>query len=525
MEIRMKQITHFFSWIIEKNIRIFIFLMTAGILLKFGYLFLISFIWQPSGVDFLGYIQAGQKLLNHEIPYRDFGDYKPYLFYFIYALFIKIFGYANSIEAIKVLDMLSQAGGAFFLFKIGEVVFDRKKGFCMGILFILGLSVHYELWYSNVMIPSLFPLLAGIYFLSKEVFQEQRLIHWLFSGLLLGIAFSISTNFVFYGLFFPVFAVYLYRSVKKSFLPVLISGVFFLLPFFLVLFYYWIEGALKDWFWWNWEWANIYSESSSILKKIGNIVEVFWKTWMWFPVFIYFFITIYLMMKEKKENKSKVVFFVLTVLFLAFLSRIVFPRGSARYLPYLLPAFLIVAGYSLDKIKNKLIIGFFTLIFAGGLVWSYQKAFYFSYEKIETLRKPIIQTIQENSNEGDKIFVWFEGYEIYLYSNRKMATHSWSSCSQLVPDEVWANHGCKDIDIPFEKFLNELKRDQPVLIVDQKPDFGGFFDFNSMKCAQLKEYIIKLKNYISENYLLINEVESIDLWRNKQAVRIWKRKN
>lgn len=157
------------------------------------------------------------------------------------------------------------------------------------------------------------------------------------------------------------------------------------------------------------------------------------------------------------------------------------------------------------------------------LAHSYYKAIKSSFQESIDVRRPIYEWIKENSNNKDLIFVWHEGFELYYMTQRKMATSFFSTSQHLTKNEIWEKNHCEKIEIPWEKFLYELAKDKPKIIVDLTPPF---YMFQKTKCKKLEFYQLKFNHFINKNYLKEKSIETID-FQDKYKIRVdlWKRKN
>ncbi|MCM2325158.1 MAG: glycosyltransferase family 39 protein [Candidatus Woesearchaeota archaeon] len=148
-----------------KDILVFLFLLSFVFLLKYD-TFNYPFFWDELGVDIPSAIWSYDNHLSPFIGEKAMGH--PPVSYIILAIFFKIFGI--SIFSARLAVLLATAAALFYIFKIGEHIYDTKLGMAAAITSFLipiffsqsGLAMS-----TTFMIP--FAFITIYYFLKKNI--------------------------------------------------------------------------------------------------------------------------------------------------------------------------------------------------------------------------------------------------------------------------------------------------------------------------------------------------------------------
>ncbi|MDX1386618.1 MAG: hypothetical protein R3257_03435, partial [bacterium] len=124
--------------------------------------------------------------------------------------------------------------------------------------------------------------------------------------------------------------------------------------------------------------------------------------------------------------------------------------------------------------------------------------------------------IKENSNPGDKIFVWGWGHGIYYFSNRGMGVR-FMHCDVLsgrIPASNPKDYTLKEAEknIPpdtWGMFLEDMEKNKPVYVLNTSPAKIHDYEF-----FPLGAYPI-LKDYVNKNYRLETIIEGVEIYRIK----------
>ena len=450
--------------------------------------------------------------MNGGVLYKDFGDIKPPGIFLIYFVLGKLFGFSNFLISIKLFIIIFQTLTSFCYYKIGRLFSDKKNSVGLGIVFLIAISIKWEFWASNIMLLVLLPISVAIYLVLKDNIRLQKHVAFLF-GFTISVSTIISTNAIFYSLLLPIMSFIKYRKIKRVMTDTLISISGFIVPIGFVCLYFYLNDALFDWYWWNFNWAFIYT-NVSILGKIRSFITTIVIVWEWIPLYFIFIIGLIKVSKLTSIKIDMKIFFFITI-FISILSRITLSKSVPRYNLYILPGIILFIPIFFQFMKKYLKVILIVFTFSA-----------FSYNNIDQILRPydrkykarneLHEWIKLNSDKSDKIFIWYEGYEIYYYSKRDMATSFFSPANHLVPVRLWEKNQYKYIDVPWDKFLSEFHRDSPMLVIDLSNNFearsGQKINRNG-EGRELLNYVNTFKTTISEQYTKVKTIDNIKIWK------------
>ena len=487
----------------------FVVFTLLTLLLKIVYIYASS-VWK---VDVFFYIEGARKIFDGAVLYKDYGEIKPPGVFFIYYLLLKSFGYHNMLLSVKFLNIITHVISALLISITGRSLFDKKTGFSLGLLMVVVLSIDRNFWPSNVMLFSMPFLILFIHmFTRKEI--SPGVVDYLLAGFFLGIGSVISTNLVVMALVVPVFALCKTKNIFSAMKHSLMSFLGFCVPYAFVIYYLASNHAIDDWLWWNFEWAAIYSGSKPVLTRIFHYIYGFFRTWELLPLYVAGFYSAYKILKSREYKADIKAMFIVTVFFSALLSRASFAKSEHRYYMYLIPAFLILAGYSRDKIlpfiERRLVKRFLIFFVVLGLLVTNIYSAVKPYDSKLLKRKELHNWIISNSGGDDKIYVWEEGFEVYFMTKRKMATSFYSPDQHLTYTYAWKGNNYENIERPWTKFMDEITSEKPLLIVDLTKSFE--FKMQKQADAPLVNRVENFKKYVFESYSKVKEFKEGDIW-------------
>ncbi len=507
----MNNIKHWLDKTSERGLayHFFLFLIVA-ILLKLVYLFA-SPIWR---VDIFFYIQGAKTMLDGGVLFKNFVEIKPPGIFFIYYWLSLVFGYSNILVSIKLLALLSQSLTALFVSTTASRIYTKKTGFAVGMAFLLSSSICYSFWPPNIMLIALTPLLVSIWLCFLYI-QKPMIAYLFFTGLCMGISSVISTNLILFTLIVPILCLMSYKSLKKFLAGCLIAFAGFIVVWLLLAVHFYLNNALTDWLWWNFKWASIYGGTRPIYLRIFNFFWGMIRSWQILPLYVLSFYSLYIITKKRLYQNHQD-YLVLGILFvISLLSRLAFGKSEPRYYLYMVPFMVLLLPLAIKGFK-KILVKKTTFIFLAYIIIALS---YTSFEGISkpyrriVTRKVLHEAIKEFSEPTDRIFVWSEGYEIYLMSERSMAGSFFSPAQHLANGYIWMRNGFRNIDVPWQKFMIEFATDQPELIIDLTGNFKGEGEeyYDKSLFGYMKSFIKE----VNEKYSIVSEFGSAVIWKKK----------
>ena len=488
--------------------------LCAGILLKLIYL-TASPLWR---VDIFFHIQGAKTILDGGVLFKDFGNSHPAGIVFLHYALIKLFGYDNLLISLKAISIILQTVAAYLLYISIIPYHGKKAAFWMGLIFLAAISINWELWPANIMLLYIPPMFGALYCLTRDDFRLSYPSLFI-AGLLISLSALISTNAILFTIVIPALSWYRKRSLSHMILDSLAGFTGFCIPMVLTFYYFYINNALADWYYWNIVWASNYGNYKPFYIRFAKVFLGMLLTWEWIPLYISSFLGLYGIIKERSYKKDSFAFFALIILILSVACRFLMLRPNVRYSLYLLPGFLFLLPYAYDhwdyftKARRRVIALLMTFVVISGFIYNSYKTLKnpIAYEGRKELRDWIVQ----NTSPDDKIFVWHEGYEIYYFTKRKMATSIFSPGEFLDHVAIWQADQYRHTHIPWEKFLLEFKKDKPVVVIDLRPDFKPDNDWK--REGILKQYFDRFHTLLLHDYKPLKVINGAKIWKRIES--------
>ena len=241
---------------VRSDVSVFLMLLCIGIVFKTVFLFF-GDVWCG---DFEYYMQGGICIAKGGVLYRDFGDLKPPVIFFLFAFLFRIAGYAGIFSAWKIFVIIHQTVTAMLFFKTGERFGGRRSGFAVSLLFLGAILGSAEMWEYNVMIVSVLPIILSFYLLIAR--EKYSIVLLVLSGFSLSIGFLLSTNIIFLTLLYPVYFYIHSRNIKQAIVRSIPAAFGFAIPLAATFLYFYRADALYDLYWWTVLWANVYNATA-----------------------------------------------------------------------------------------------------------------------------------------------------------------------------------------------------------------------------------------------------------------------
>ncbi|MEN6312143.1 MAG: glycosyltransferase family 39 protein [Acidobacteriota bacterium] len=486
--------------VMARNGRVLLFFLVGGILLKLVYL-LASRAWMND--EFL-YLEGGRRILEGQVLYRDFADIKPPLVFFLYAAIASLFGYAKALWGIKLVNILVQTLAGYAFFRFTEKFAGRSRAFLAGSLFIAALASDAASWPLNVMTLSLPPFGAYLYFMACDGFQWKAR-HLAAAGLSLGVAVLFTTNFA---VFLAALPLLLLTSGRRPRLGEflgknIVFGLAFLVPAGACAAYFALRGALADWYFWNIHWAGYYAAERSLLAKIPGAFLTLFRSWQWAPLYVLGILGLIAFFRNRSRFEKPAFIFLTIFLGLTVLARLPLGRMNPRYNPYILPVFVVFLAFADFQRLGKRFVRACVLFGVAAYIANGAWAAVFPFDRGLTERREVSAWLAENTPPDEKIFVWYEGYEFYFAADRDMATAFFSCGQHLDYPPIYKKMKDRDIDLLWDKFFAQLRRDRPLHILDMSGNFSRFNE--AARPAKLARRMADFRAYVAEHYELARD--------------------
>jgi hypothetical protein len=467
-----------------------------------------------------------QRLLNHEVMYRDFLAYHPPLIVWSLKYFILMFG--ASVANVKLFFHLIQIIAYFIFYLLIKKVINNKFGRVIILIMIMGISNG--LTKNNVEIRlamGLLPLIPLFNYLKSQK-SWWLVLTGIFSGL--SIFVSLEVGIV------SLLSVGAYLIITKNIkllkpLTNYVGGILIVfIPIFSVLIY---QGALLNMIGQLTYYAKAFTDGYFNLAinrpKLSPLLDwrvvtnFFGSMEMWWQVSQIIIIGSFVFgvskfFKEKKENPTNGIFTVLSLIALL-MFRSALGRSDWWHLLSPLIIVFILFGYLVENFSQKATIVFaITLLTFAMILNRGSFSDYFIYNQVEKIQSygkipgtfisyksprfgiavdqgidiastnNLVEYISDTSTD-QKIFAYPWMPEIYFLTNKKNPTKVDTPYSFFTKDYQ-------------NQIIEELKKDEKVLIIyNSDMNFGGL-DVNKLEL---------LNNYLLDNYKTVEKFGKIEI--------------
>jgi 4-amino-4-deoxy-L-arabinose transferase-like glycosyltransferase len=471
----------------KTNIPVYIGLFFVLLIVRLPSVFFSVFDWDESTM-----ILIGQHIINGNMPYIDAWDMKPPLVFYIYALFIFLFG--KSLFAIRLGGFLCIYCAALFVYKTGNAIHNRNAG----ILSALFLVVFVSLGHSGLStMPEhilIVPISFIIYLLvTQEITKKLAFV----IGIILGMAILIKTNILFESIAVCIVVLSgclntsVTRTDRMKQCIVIIIGIS--IPLFLMVYYYVLHNAFNIFLKTNIATISAYIGFNETL--LINKIDMFYlniKKSIAINLFLWItFIAgmLYFVFYQKRKDK-----FIL-ILMLIFLAQIIsmFITGQSfgyHYLITSIPLMCLMSGLALSwwlkENKERKKIYSFTIVFiVAGLLFALPRHIMkFDREIVSRIvhKKPLVDDscyrISRLLNDED-----VRGQYIYMVNSCHIVnwlTESRYPTKYIHPSNLLEReYMLKIVDGPHatkEKELLDILSKNPVFIVFKKASWPEHLD-------------------------------------------------
>lgn len=361
---------------IKTNLPVYTGLFIVLCIVRFPSFFFSVFDWDESTL-----ILMGQSILNGHIPYVAAWDIKPPLVFYIYALFIFLFG--KSIASIRIGGMLCVYIASIFIYKTGEVIHNKTAAIISALFLIVSVSSDFSGLSTMPEHILLLPLTFILYLLLTTDMNKKIA---LITGVALGIAILIKTNMVFES--FAICILLLSGLLNKGLrffdrikrLVILAIGI--LTPVVLMVYYYFMNDKIDLFLKTNiaatFAYAVITEASPAdrlniFLLNIQQNIRANSLLWTTF-----FLGTFYLFFRKKGKNLFLFITLIIFIAQMFSLFTIMQPFGH-HYLITSMPIMCLISGVALsqwlseNKFRKQIIYPLTITLIVAGLSYSLQR--------------------------------------------------------------------------------------------------------------------------------------------------------
>ena len=512
--------------IINPDILLLILFSLILILVSVIRLRLLSF---PLERDEGEYAYFGQLILDGVPPYKMAYNLKFPGTYYCYAVIMGIFG--QTTEGIRVGLLLFNLGSLVFIFQIIKKLFNPFTALIAslsaGLLFVspslLGQAAHATHFVTFFMLGGTWLLLLA--------FDKNSLLHFTFSGIMMGLAFLMKQSGVFFPLFGGLMILLHYfmekpGTIVKSFVNFCGYGAGVIIPIALIFLIMFWSGVIDKFWFWTITYPQAYGSKipisgawDSFQRSIPGVINTF--KFLWIIAALGFIVIFF--GKSKLWNRLFIFIFVV----FSFLPAIPgFYFRSHYFIPFL-PAVGILTGVFFNDINNMVEryakqVRFFTaaifiILVINGL--NAEKDFFFVKDptvisnnlyrgNFFTESIQVAKFVKENTSEEDSIFVCGSEPQIYFYSQRKSATGY-----IYMYDLVYSHQYVKEMQA---EMMQQIEKAHPKYIIYVSCPFSW------LAKPKVSDTVFSwISNYIIENkYTRVGVVDylfpkpSVYLWNN-----------
>ena len=201
-------------------------------------------------VDANAFFTVGKSMFNNVVPYKDIFEQKGLLLYLIYGI-----GYLfsnRSFHGVFILEVVSFGFFLYYVHHIFSLFFNKKYSFVLLSFIAVVLTTSSTFVHGGSCEEFCLPFIAvSLYYFirhfNKELSTKEIIINGLMAGLVLMMKYTLLSFWIGFG--FVIFVDYLFKKEYKEFILFcfyFLIGMF--IPFFIVLIYLLINGAVKDFF-------------------------------------------------------------------------------------------------------------------------------------------------------------------------------------------------------------------------------------------------------------------------------------
>ena len=522
----------------RKTLGIIALILLFGILLRIPYLF-----HTMQDIDEGSHAAVAAILMDGGLPYLNAVNNKPPGIFYVYLATFFLFGKYNMF-AVHMVTFFCTLATAIILSLLAKNMAGKSAALFTLLFYLTFTTALYpKMLAANTEIFMAFPYSLAVLLLYYANVREKGYLFFV-SGILSGLALLIKQVA---GI--EIVAVFLYTLIvipmlygKKRIIPSIMAyakyGVGFVLPIGVIAFLFYVNGILDDAIFWSITYPGRYVSLGS--AKLGFLSQLLIEFVPFVLSTIILWVLSCLWMKsvvldfrtQKKSFASHFSLFLMLWLIASTAATLVGNRMYGHYFIQILPALSLIAalfagGYfdqrgkpsrkyweaailALTAIPGVVFLGMNIFFEATTDTWGGMRPDF----------RPATKYIENNTNPGDRIFVWGWFTPIYVYSERTPSTR-FVFTTMLTGYKQGSDPNEEDradiawLYVPesWPMLEEDLIHNPPELIVDTSP--GNYHDFGRYP---LKSYPI-LSSFVEKSCRLERSIAGTDIYRCRNGAK------
>ncbi|MCX8082090.1 MAG: hypothetical protein N3D17_01640 [bacterium] len=477
------------------------------------------FLWIPyifsyfAFIDEAGLFASAIQLAKGKLIYKDVFEPKGPFLLWIYLLMVKIS--ATHYTLILHLTLLCLIIlNSFLIYKI--LLKDIKREFAfIAFLYPFFLACFYPGNMAGSREPFFTFFILITFYLLLYFSHKNKLVF--LAGIIAG-STLLFKPFSIFSILSCGFLSYYYTKVRLK--PLIFFIASSIVPVFFI-FYLFHKGLLSDFWLWNVKYAIFISKTIPLWRKIYHTLAMLGRLLLFNPVYLMFGIPVIFNKSLFLKNIDIVLLFFSTLLW-AIMHGLPFPHYYIPLIPFIF--LLSVKGfynfhqiYTFGKVKKYFYLLILLSISQSLLHWNgidfhkqwirfiKEKKWEARYEKNKDIE--LINYIQENVPQNEKIVLWGLNPRIYIFSEREPGTRFISSVEPV--------NGFVYYDI--RKIIQFPEAEQLFLYDLESNKVKYFIDVTNKSLLNMGYYTIDkypaIAKYLYENFILIGNINGCYIWK------------
>lgn len=476
-------------------------------------------------IDEAAFAEFASKWLGGAVPYVDVYDNKPILTYYFYYIIFYFFG-INNLFAVHVATLLLVYVSAVVIYWFVERIAGKQEAIAASLFFIF-LMHTYEPKYIATNTETIYtlPVLLTFVLYYRVLWEKKKSLYAVLSGICGSISFLVNYKAGIILAAFGIFGIYLLytASSKKDELlqQIKLLGsicVGFFIPVCSALWYFYQKGALNEFitlgFLYNFKYIQSGMATVPYLKAIARfLLFVLCSLPLWV-------ISVKQLPVRKIDHKTDNNILLLFIwLALSIFTVTLGWRAYGHYFIQLVVPLSLLAGLSVRHVPKIYLKRSYMYLSVLAIVFTISRiniplTYHYlgdSNALSDFAYKKVASKVQSLTSPEDTMFVWGSGAVAYIYANRRCSSKiiitDYVSGRQFgVSNEDMGENINKYILSLRDEFINEFKRNQPVIFIDTSP--SGFYGYDKFPLEKFPE----LNATIQKNYTFHINIDNINIY-------------